>query len=387
MKNFLNPARTMTLTYVVSLTVIAVLSMFVHVTLDKIITEQSQSAYLINVSGQQRMLSQRIALYTFEFISKETQSAKNKAQAALDKLLENHQYLLKEHWSNIDKGQPSHFSDAMQRLYFFAPHHVDKKVTEYANLINQALDTSRPISITQTTLPELTFLPLAKDKILDSLNAVVSQYELESAQKIRELRGTQKLVLIIIILTIFVEAVFIIGPLLVQSDRFSRNLEEDANHDYLTNLLNRRSFNLLATQSVAMSKRYQSSLSVISFDIDHFKSINDQYGHDVGDHVIRQVANTIQANSRESDSVFRFGGEEFLILLPNTSIIEAKTLADKIIKKIADSPVFCEKLILEITASAGVAEWEKNESDLNGALKRADKILYQAKESGRNRVL
>jgi diguanylate cyclase (GGDEF)-like protein len=166
-----------------------------------------------------------------------------------------------------------------------------------------------------------------------------------------------------------------------------KNPQQEANHDYLTNLLNRRSFYVLAQQSVAISKRYHCDLSVVSFDIDHFKSINEQYGQSLGDKVIQKVAETIQENCRDSDSVFRFDGEAFLLLLPQTSLSEATKLAEKIRNKIASAPTFSDKLIVEITASAGVAQWQKQEIDLESALKRADKGLEQAKEQGRDRIV
>jgi diguanylate cyclase (GGDEF)-like protein len=386
-KRISNPARKMTFTYLVSLTLIAGLSIFVHFTLNKIIVEQKMSAKLLNVSGEQRMLSQRIALYTSEFIAQGSPSDKKQALAALSKMQSNHRYLLQRHFDALEQKQSSPMSTSMYALYFSAPHELDRKVTEFSSLISQALDRSSVIIVSQNSLEGLTFLPLAKDQMLTSFNATVEQYEMQSNQKIQELRTTQQLILIIIILTVLVEGLFVIRPLLAKSDRYSKNLQEEANHDYLTNLLNRRSFNVLVKQSIAMSKRYNSNLSVISFDIDHFKSVNDQYGHNLGDNVIQNVANIIQVSCRDSDSVFRFGGEEFLILLPRTSLSEALMLAEKIRKSIANSPVFADKLIIEITASGGVAEWDSQEIDIKSTLQRADKALYQAKEQGRDRII
>jgi diguanylate cyclase (GGDEF)-like protein len=383
----LTPASKMTLTYIISLTLIAGLSIFVHFTLDKIVVEQTESAKLINISGQQRMLSQRIALFTNEFISQSTTDDKDKALAALNQMQSNHQYLLKEHVNALQQNQTSPLSTSIHKLYFSAPHNVDRKLTEFSSLIKQALDSSITINVDNNSFQELTFLPLAKDEMLNSFNAVVKQYEVESIHKIQQLRTTQQLILIIIILTVLIEGLFVIRPLLARTNRDAKNLEEEANHDYLTNLLNRRSFNVLVEQSVALSKRYNSNLSVISFDIDYFKTVNDQYGHDLGDKVIQNVANTIEKNCRDSDSVFRYGGEEFLILLPKTSGSEAVKLADKIRSSIASKPTFSDKLIIEITVSGGVAQWDNQDADIESTLKRADKALYQAKEQGRDRII
>jgi diguanylate cyclase (GGDEF)-like protein len=384
-KNLLNPARKMTITYVISLTVIAVLCIIVHVNIDKIIIEQSQSASTINVSGQQRMLSQRIALFTAEFIAQNNKDARQKALSALEKMILNHQYLLVDHNTKIKQRLPTSLTPEMEALYFSAPHEVDQKVAEFTNLIKRAL--SYDIISLENSQQRLMFLPLAKNQLLNSFETVVKQYELESQQKIQTLRSTQQIILIVIILTILIEAVFILGPLLNRSDQYTKTLEDDANHDYLTNCLNRRSFNVLAKQQIAMSKRYKTAISFISIDIDHFKSINDQYGHTLGDEVIKKVADVIHENSRESDSVFRFGGEEFLVMLPTTSIAEGFQLAEKMLYKIANTPVFSEKLIIEFTVSAGVAEWHSSEDNIEKALQRADVALYQAKEGGRDQIV
>ena len=182
-------------------------------------------------------------------------------------------------------------------------------------------------------------------------------------------------------------AFIVIRALIATSGQGSQNSQQHPNHDYLTNLLNRRSFNVLAEQSVAISKRYNSDLSVICFDIDHFKSINQQYGQELGDQVIQNVANTIQSNCRDSDSVFRFDGEAFLLLLPQTSLSDAAKLAEKIRNKIANAPTFSDKLIVEITASGGVAQWQKQEVNIESTLKRAELGLAEAKAQGRDRVI
>lgn len=237
------------------------------------------------------------------------------------------------------------------------------------------------------------FVYFSLDKVIDeqssysyseSVNQSAPLNEIENDQKSHSLLASQQLVLVVIILSVIINGLIIVRALTVNSSQSPKDSVQDANHDYLTNLLNRRSFNVLAEQSVALSKRYKSDLSVISFDIDHFKSINEQYGQELGDKVIHKVADTIQQNSRDSDSVFRFDGDAFLLLLPQTSIQEATKLADKIRNKIASTPTFSDKLIVEITASSGVAQWQTQELNIENALKRADKELEQAKKQGLN---
>ncbi|WP_039989271.1 GGDEF domain-containing protein [Paraglaciecola arctica] len=219
------------------------------------------------------------------------------------------------------------------------------------------------------------------------ISVYVPQIDVENSKKSDTLRASQRLIFIVIVLSVFIFGIVIIRTFLTSSAKNTKSSLQEANHDYLTNLLNRRSFELLAQQAVAISERYKSDLSIVSLDIDHFKSINEQYGQALGDKVIQNVANVIQKNCRDSDSVFRFDGEAFLILLPQTSIADATKFADKVRNKIASAPTFSDKLIIEITVSGGVAQWQKAEITLESALKRADKGLVQAKQQGRDRII
>ena len=246
-----------------------------------------------------------------------------------------------------------------------------------------------------TLIASLTiFVYFSVDKIIVEQSAYAKpisvsgqQHDVENNQKRDELRDTQQIILIIITLSVLISGLLIVQTLSKKPTQNPQNPQQEANHDYLTNLLNRRSFHVLAQQSVAISKRYHFDLSVICFDIDHFKSINEQYGQSLGDKVIQKVAETIQKNCRDSDSIFRFDGEAFLVLLPQTSVSKAIKLADKIRNKIASAPTFSDKLIVEMTASGGVAQWDSQELDIESTLERADKALYLAKEQGRDCII
>ncbi|WP_026375414.1 diguanylate cyclase [Aestuariibacter salexigens] len=379
-----NPTKYMTVTYVVSLAIIAVLSFLVHFMLDKVIAQQASSGTYINVSGQQRMLSQRSALFTIEYLKTGDAEAKRLAQATLDKLVNNHQFLLTGHYRTVESNQPSPLSDEMQAMYFHAPLNVDSKIERYAALVTAALSQNMDGQRQQTATNE--FLALAKQPLLDALNTVVSQYELESSQKVDELRSAQNIVLWIIIITILVEALFIFRPMVRKVSLYAERLQYEANHDVLSGLFNRRAFTQVTQRYFAGFKRYNNALSVVVVDIDHFKRINDRYGHDVGDKAIQWIAKCIQSSSRECDYVARMGGEEFAVLLPNTKAEGAEKAAEKVRKLIAGSPLQTGGDIIDITVSAGVSAALKNDVDFDALLKRADNALYQAKESGRNKV-
>jgi len=170
---------------------------------------------------------------------------------------------------------------------------------------------------------------------------------------------------------------------------YQEELKRLASTDYLTGLYNRRYFFMIGNELLEIAKRYHKNMSVIILDIDKFKSINDTYGHDIGDVALKELSKTIKNRTRESDVVSRFGGEEFVILLPETSLEQAKKLAEDLrssVEKIEINLPDNEKL--KFTISIGVAEVKvESGENLEKAIKNADEALYIAKETGRNKVI
>ena len=164
----------------------------------------------------------------------------------------------------------------------------------------------------------------------------------------------------------------------------SNLLEYQASHDKLTGLFNRNKFDEFYIKEVKRSKRYNTNLSVIIFDIDDFKMVNDTHGHQIGDVVLKEISQIMSMHIREQDIAVRWGGEEFLILLPHTNIDGAATVANKI-KTNIEEHLFTE-LSLKITASFGVSELGTDDTD-ESLILRTDKFLYEAKNSGKNKVI
>lgn len=159
-------------------------------------------------------------------------------------------------------------------------------------------------------------------------------------------------------------------------------LQRLASTDALTGLFNRRKFNEELHNEIARAKRYGVQLTLIIFDIDHFKRINDHYGHQVGDSVLQSLATLVLNNIRDTDVLARWGGEEFTILISDNETIAPNTLAEKLREVIAENR-FAE--VGTVTCSFGVAEYKTGE-DIKAFIKRADVNLYRAKAEGRNRV-
>ncbi len=160
-------------------------------------------------------------------------------------------------------------------------------------------------------------------------------------------------------------------------------LEKLAITDPLTAIFNRRKFNELLEYEIDRTLRYQSGLSIIMCDIDHFKIINDQFGHDTGDDVLKAFVKTIGSNIRDVDVFARWGGEEFMILMPSVTLDTASGVAEKLRHLIKITPI---EGIDTLTASFGVTQFNSSDN-IDSFLKRVDQALYQAKQNGRNTVV
>ena len=163
----------------------------------------------------------------------------------------------------------------------------------------------------------------------------------------------------------------------------NRALDLQARTDALTGLLNRRGFETQMAFAVALARRSSRPLSLITVDVDHFKRVNDTYGHEAGDEVLRRLARTLESRLRGSDVVARLGGEEFVALLPDTDLNGAQSIAQALVTAMAEQQ---DPVVGTITVSAGVATMRGAEDTGAAMLRRGDAALYEAKGQGRNRV-
>lgn len=165
----------------------------------------------------------------------------------------------------------------------------------------------------------------------------------------------------------------------------SNLLEYQASHDKLTGLFNRNKFDEIYTKELKRAKRYKNNLSMILFDIDDFKYVNDTFGHQIGDEVLKEISKLLSNTIRETDISVRWGGEEFLILLPQTDLFGAQAVAEKLRLNIKNEVITQKQL--NITASFGVTQMNDEIDDENLFVSRCDKLLYKAKNSGKNIVI
>jgi len=172
-----------------------------------------------------------------------------------------------------------------------------------------------------------------------------------------------------------------IGTVLLATERLHAELEHLATHDSLTNALTRRSFNDRFEQELERCRRYGHVMALMIMDLDHFKRVNDTFGHQAGDQVLISFVSGVNALLRRHDQLGRFGGEEFVLMLPETSLEEAASVAERIRQLCAqnEQEPFC-------TVSIGITTFHKDSDTLDKLMARADAAMYQAKDNGRNRV-
>lgn len=173
-------------------------------------------------------------------------------------------------------------------------------------------------------------------------------------------------------------------------ERAQEKAERDLRHlaitDSLTGLPNRTLLYENFARMKALAIRQKTPLSLLAMDLDHFKRINDEHGHDVGDRVLRELADLLRRRLRQSDQVYRMGGEEFLVLMPDTSLDQASRMAENLRSRIESLQVQFQTLPIPLTASIGVSQMTGPEESFDSLLRRADQNMYWCKANGRNRV-
>jgi two-component system cell cycle response regulator len=175
--------------------------------------------------------------------------------------------------------------------------------------------------------------------------------------------------------------------IVMENSRLYERVRNLSVRDSLTDLFNHRHSMALVDHELQRVGRYQEGFSVLMIDIDHFKRVNDEHGHPAGDGVLREVSHVLRDTLRTVDAVGRYGGEEFVAILPHTKIEEARQTADRLRKRIEEHPFKVGDRAVHVTVSVGVASYPSETADSGDALvSEADRALYRAKEAGRNRV-
>jgi diguanylate cyclase (GGDEF)-like protein len=181
--------------------------------------------------------------------------------------------------------------------------------------------------------------------------------------------------------------ILVIGLVVIVVNLYISKLEETANRDELTGLYNRRKMDEILSREIAFSKRYGEPLSLMMMDIDYFKSVNDSYGHHAGDHYLVEFAKVLREEVRLVDYVGRWGGEEFIILLPKTNVEQAKGMAERLRYAVEVMQIESGRGLISRTVSIGIASAQSGKMDVDEIIRHADEAMYRAKQQSGNCVV
>ncbi|SFV55318.1 diguanylate cyclase (GGDEF domain) [hydrothermal vent metagenome] len=408
-----NLEKRITLRYASALFIIAILSTSSFYTLYKFLEESSSTAYIVNISGKQRMLGQHIALDVHR-VYHSLQNHKNsiyKTDLVIENLL-THIKEMKETNKILSTGELPNgdniiLSPKIHAIYFNELN-LKKRVDEYVELSNR-LSKFKELEQIDTIVYEI---DSKSEQLLMDLDKAVKQYEFEGSQKLQELQNLEILAWILVIFTLLLEVIFIFQPivkkivsLMDENDNVLNSLEKEvelrtlklreANHtlkeiaskDPMTGLNNRLTLEDDIEKAIQHFEEHKAPFSLLSFDIDWFKKVNDKYGHDIGDIVIKDVSHILQKSVREEDKVYRAGGEEFVLLLNRVSLEDTHKIAEKI-RLLIERKVFkVDTEEFSKTISGGLYHTSiSNAKSIAHVLKIVDNALYKSKKEGRNRV-
>ena len=375
--------RHLTIGYTAALGLVALLTLASHVTLDRVLAEHEGSAEIVNVSGRQRMLSQRIASLAAQY-RLGSPTAKADLLAAVGQFESAHHKLLAE---STDPSRPGHSTTIFRDIYFNGETPLDGEVATYIDLARRIAAEKPDSANTAPALDQL--FREARSPLLNRLNDVVAHHQQDSEQQLTHLEMLQRVTLGIVLATLAAEALVIFRPMVRRVARYARELLQLATVDGLTGTLNRISFLEQGAASFARALRRGEGVAVLMMDADHFKAINDAFGHAGGDAALRALGQVIASTARAADIAGRMGGEEFAMLLPDTGVQAAAALAQRLRADVEGLAVSHGDRAMHLTISIGVAACEPGAAkpDLPGLLRSADRALYDAKAGGRNRVV
>ncbi|MDO9208087.1 MAG: diguanylate cyclase [Sulfuricurvum sp.] len=399
--------------YVLAILLIALLSSAAFYILHFALSFSDSSAVVINISGQQRMLSQRIVsqsqqyyFYSFDKKSeKEVQEIRSALYESMEEMRDANERLSSGKLSN---GSNVEISNEIRELYF-GQIQLKIKIDEYLTLVDCLLHTKTK----QEAEVILETLILSSDAILPFLNTVVAQYQHESEERLTMIYNLEFTAWMLTLFVLMLEVIFIFQPMgnkirelfqkvvwnrhnLLQEieirtlslEQANEKLAHLASHDPLTGLKNRLNLEEELAGLIKHYKIHHLPYAVVMLDIDWFKKINDTYGHDAGDFVLCELSEIFLTSVRPQDSVYRAGGEEFVIVFNRITQEQAVNKSEKIRQRIQEHRFVYNEHEFDITISAGVYHPDIIEIDtIQEVLKLADNALYEAKRSGRNKIV
>lgn len=335
----------------------------------KAITELEQAKQLQEQAGEQLFGYELHIDFAYAYLKlgeiDDAESHLDEAIVSAEKVAALDDFYLKRLRSEISAARGDYQSayKLLQESYKTYRKTFNDNLTYVSNLSREQLDQER-----------LSF----ENKLLEKENQINTKY----VQKYKKYS-----VILVVLIALLLILLIISFWLLMKYRNAARKNEEMALTDNLTNLPNRRQMFRKLDHEHQKSDAGKSVYSLIIFDIDHFKTINDRFGHRIGDKVINRLAALTRQTLRDHDTIGRISGEEFLVILPNTRVDDAKQIAERLNEQFADADFDDLDEAIHLTASFGVTEYMPEDENLDMVINRADRLLYKAKNQGRNRVV
>ncbi|EFL49195.1 diguanylate cyclase [Solidesulfovibrio fructosivorans JJ]] len=381
--------RNITVRYVVALSLVAGLAVLSYVMFRHVMDTIDHSAEMTAVTGSQRLLIQRVLAQCLLLAAADDEESRRAIRAHLarfvDLLEKNHQRLL------ADLNDPNSFAahaPELMSIYFKQPFELDKRMRFFiaSTRTFYHADADRP----SLSDPKFQHVLAFGENELRDLTAVVQAYQHRAVSRLTILRQVEAWATGGMLLLLTSVGVCILRPMVrrICADRerlqgANEALTELAVTDQLTGAYNRLKFNQVMGHELKRLDRYGPPFSVIMFDIDHFKIVNDTHGHAAGDAMLRELSRRVSMAVRGVDWLFRYGGEEFVVAAPHTDLDQARVLAEKLRNLVADTPFPHD---IPGTISLGVAQAHPGDTP-ESLMQRVDAALYEAKDTGRNRVV
>lgn len=380
----LGPEKRLANRYIAGLFLILLLAAGSNLVMDRLLLAEEKSAEVIELAGRQQMLSQRIIQLAYRYVLAETPHERNYLHSGLDlavrEMRQSHEELLKHAPSQI-------YTDVADPIYFDPPYRLDMRVRGFLGAAEGLL--AHDPGALDINNPYLQHLREHEGSlVLQGLGLAVERYVEQAGDAMRYMRWMLWTLFGLLLLTVLLLGAVIFRPAFVRLMERARELHREAGTDVLTGGRNRRGFLHWADILHTQVKRQAGSCTLLALDIDHFKVINDTYGHQAGDQVLTRVVEACTRHLRQSDVLGRLGGEEFAVLLPGIAPKTGMAVAEKLRRLVENLEVEAgTETPLSCTVSIGVSELLVQDENPAMALARADAALYRAKAEGRNRVV
>ncbi|MCB9996546.1 MAG: GGDEF domain-containing protein [Rhodospirillales bacterium] len=385
-----DPTKALRRAYVLALGLIALLTIIGHLVTAHITEQQKENAEIAYNIGRQRTLMQQVMLYTSNYYQSGNELDYDFLVRSLNEMESGHNFLL----GIIDGGGSSHImSPALYRIYHNPPFSLDENIVKFHGMVSAftQMESEHNSKERKALVDKLSHL--SEKILLPAMDMALESYQAETLEKLVRFYKMQLAVALFILIVLAAEAAFIFSPLIAQIKKYHDMLQKLALEDMLTGLNNRRAFINRSTMELKRSQRDQTDVTVALIDLDHFKNVNDTYGHEVGDLVLKHFSTILKHTLRAGDVTGRIGGEEFAIVLPKINAEGASSLLQRLCNNVASTPCpfidsHGQQAGLSYTISVGFVGPCKIENEtIDQLLAKADEALYQAKDRGRNQVV